>query len=205
MRNVEKRYKIVGKKFGSWTVVCFWHVKGSAYYYSCICDCGTRGLVVRNNLITGNSTCCGCTRKPVTTHGLRNHRLYQTWRNMLSRCYKPSRPDYKHYGGRGIFVKKEWHNIEKFIEDMYPSFPGNPYSLDRIDNDLGYCKENCRWASIKEQRVNTRAQKRPYVGVYKWGNKFESRLNRKRIGVFKTREEAVIARKKAELEMQEPN
>jgi hypothetical protein len=34
--------------------------------------------------------------------------------------------------------------------------PSSKYSLERINNDLGYSKENCKWATRDEQSVNKR-------------------------------------------------
>lgn len=79
---------------------------------------------------------------------------YRAWTAMKQRCYNPNFEHYALYGGRGITVCDEWLNsYEKFIEDMgYRST--SSHSLDRIDNNLGYFKENCRWATKKEQSNN---------------------------------------------------
>lgn len=78
------------------------------------------------------------------------HPLYTTWVNMMARCYKPYMANYKYYGGKGITVCQEWHTFDNFIKDMGDK-PGPEYSLDRINGNEGYSKENCRWATHKTQ------------------------------------------------------
>lgn len=89
------------------------------------------------------------------THGLRNHRLYKVWDGMIQRCNNSKNPNYKYYGGRNITICNEWHNIENFINDMYPSFIDG-LELDRIDVNGNYCKDNCRWTTRNIQLLNTR-------------------------------------------------
>lgn len=83
-----------------------------------------------------------------------NHPLYSTWKNMRQRCNNPNRPDFKNYGGRGIKVCEEWNSFLQFCEDMGVKPEGT--SLDRINNDNGYSKDNCRWATRTEQNRNSR-------------------------------------------------
>lgn len=73
---------------------------------------------------------------------------------MLNRCYNVKTKPYPRYGGRGIEVDERWHKFEAFYEDMGEP---NGLTLERLDNDKGYSKENCCWASVKTQQNNKRS------------------------------------------------
>lgn len=78
---------------------------------------------------------------------------------MVRRCHNPKSVSYKNYGARGIFVCDRWrYSAEAFLEDMGP--PPEGKQIDRINNDLGYFKENCRWSTREEQAKNTRRTKK---------------------------------------------
>ncbi len=89
-----------------------------------------------------------------TKHGMYGSPEYKTWQGMKQRCYNKSFQQYADYGGRGITVCERWMSFENFLEDMSKRPEG--MSLDRIDNEKGYSKENCRWTTEYEQKRNTR-------------------------------------------------
>ena len=87
------------------------------------------------------------------THGMSNTRQYQIWCNMKSRCDNPSSDFYYRYGGRGISYDKSWSSFENFWFDMGEGYSDN-LSLERLDNNSHYCKQNCVWIELKDQAKN---------------------------------------------------
>lgn len=128
------------------------------------CYCGKEFKAQTYDVISGKLKSCGClkidrlvqfNKDTKTTHNLTNHRLYKTWDNMIKRCTDTKRNDFKHYGERGIKFCKEWHNVENFINDMFPSFKEG-LTLDRINPNGNYEKSNCRWVTKTVQARNKR-------------------------------------------------
>jgi hypothetical protein len=82
-------------------------------------------------------------------------RLHRIWTSILYRCYNPKNKQYKNYGARGIFMCDDWHDFNKFCQDI-GSGSKSGLHLDREDNNKGYFKENCRWVSPKVNHRNKR-------------------------------------------------
>lgn len=89
------------------------------------------------------------------THGLTKSRIYHCWSNMHSRTKNPKDKEYVRYGGRGIKVCKKWEKFDGFFEDMQNGYK-DTLTLDRIDTNGDYSKDNCRWATSQEQGSNKR-------------------------------------------------
>lgn len=95
-------------------------------------------------------------KKRELRHNRHRSAEYQTWSHIKRRCLNPRVPQYKDYGGRGITICDEWReSFPAFYKDMGDK-PGPEFSIDRIDNEKGYSKQNCRWATRQMQARNTR-------------------------------------------------
>jgi hypothetical protein len=91
---------------------------------------------------------------------------YKTWCAIKDRCYRKNSINYHRYGGRGITVCEKWKNsFISFYTDMGPK-PSKKHTIDRIDNDRGYYKENCRWITQAENARNSSATKLAWEDIY---------------------------------------
>jgi hypothetical protein len=111
------------------------------------------------DLMDGTSRSCGCLRRELVskqfkTHGMTGSPSHRSWKSMHQRCRDKNHSRYKDWGGRGISICPEWYSFDAFYKDMGDRPAG--LSLERKDNSRGYCKENCKWATPKEQSNNRR-------------------------------------------------
>lgn len=187
------------------------------YRYNCKCECGNTLIARKDDLISSNTKSCGCyhkeqTSKSNTKHGYcKNYQRtdeYQIWRGIIKRCTCKTEKAYQKYGAVGISICDRWLNsYENFYEDMGPR-PTKAHSIDRINNNGNYEPSNCRWATPTVQNINQGIRKDNKSGITgvtfrKDRNKWIARIrvNNKRIhlGNFNTKEEAIKARKDAEV------
>ena len=165
-----KNRDLTDQTFGALTAVRPVGSDGKKMKWEFRCICGKvvvkTGHSVTREARKGRTPNCGCLRGQIIrahtmTHGMSKHPAYWVWRSMRDRCRLPTHQSWARYGGRGITVCARWEeSFENFWEDMGPSYV-HGLELDRKNNNEGYSKENCRWASRTENCRNTRRSRIP--------------------------------------------
>ena len=155
---------MVGKKYGGLTVFDrAGSSKDGKARWLCLCECGNKSTINGTSLRRGLTKSCGCLQKERLgnsrrTHGRGESPEYKSWCNMKTRCYNKNDKAFSRYGGSGIVMCDSWvSSFENFFEDMGERPTGT--SIDRIDNNKGYCKENCKWSTPSEQANNQRTNR----------------------------------------------
>jgi len=158
-----KTLDLTGQVFGRLTALSRIEKPGRSKWL-CRCQCGNSKEIFASKLMRRHTQSCGCLHKEIVgakfaTHRMSNSPEYRVWAGMKARCCRPNAAHYEYYGGRGITVCERWMNsFENFYKDMGPK-PSARHSIDRIDVDSHYEPTNCRWATIKQQRRNTRSNR----------------------------------------------
>lgn len=210
-----KALDLIGKKFGRLVVVeKYGKNKGRQIIWLCKCECGNDHSVVGTVLVSGKSNSCGCLLREVSSktnyiHGMASTAEYNAWKAAISRCYNPENKYFYNYGERGIDVCGDWQppseiGFIKFYEDMGPS---NGLTLERVDVNLGYSKENCIWDNRYNQGYNTRqhqSNSSGKTGVSEtkdgtWQSYINFEGKRYTLGKYTTFEAAKSAREAAEI------
>jgi hypothetical protein len=153
-------------RFGKLTFLSDAGVHRQKRRWRLLCDCGTETTCVASDVRRGKVRSCGCLRSLVHIKDSpsKKHPLYATWCNLKARCDNTANPSYKNYGGRGISYDPAWSRFAAFLADI-PDKPSSEATLDRIDNNGNYTKDNIRWTSRVVQRRNSRSIRPVTIGT----------------------------------------
>jgi len=170
-----KRLNVVGHTYWNLTILSEWAKRGNSRVMLCRCICGNIKEIRLWMITRWHTKSCGCLiSKSIversTKHWYTGTRIYHTYRNMVNRCTNRSNPKYMYYWGKWVTV--EWKSFTDFISDMLPSynehvkiFWEHNTSIDRINSEWNYSKENCRWATRHIQMSNTCRNK---LYIFRW-------------------------------------
>jgi len=151
--------KLVVKKWDRYWMLCVIKEVDKKRWrraFLCKCDCWNTKVIVLDDMRSGMSKACGCQRnKDKFKHWLIRTRQYMIWRKMKDRCSNKREQNYKNYWWRGIRVCDRWQDFMNFREDM-KSWYEDHLTIDRIDSNGHYNKENCRRITNAKQQSNKR-------------------------------------------------
>lgn len=148
------REDLTGKEINDLVFLSYSHSdRHKTSHWNMKCHCGKTFIGNSASIKKGITRSCGCF---MFTHSLSNIPEYRVWLDMKSRCYNVSANCYDNYGGRGISVCDTWKDdFTVFYKDMGPR-PSSKHTIERKDNNSNYCKDNCEWATRKQQNRNKR-------------------------------------------------
>ena len=151
-----------GKRFGHLTVISrAENSKTGKTRWNCVCDCGKHTVSYGESLRCGRTISCGCEGHRRASAALRKHgenktKLHNEWQRIRSRCMGYDMHHKKYYTDRGITVCDEWNDYTKFRDWALANGYKEGLQIDRINNDLGYFPENCRWVTRERNMRNRR-------------------------------------------------
>jgi hypothetical protein len=149
MANEKRLIDLTGQRFGKLIVVEYaGRNERRESLWRCHCDCGNESIVRGDVLRRGTTESCGCGKG--LKHGHHKKPWYSSYKAMMERCYLPSSGNYERYGGKGVTVCEEWHDINKFAEWVETSGYAPGLTIDRIDPQGNYEPNNCQWLTRSE-------------------------------------------------------
>ncbi|AKQ08334.1 HNH endonuclease [Bacillus phage PBC2] len=153
--------EMIGKIIGIFTVLDRvnkpTHLKKKDSYWLCRCECGNEKVIPKEFLLNGYPKCEKCNSRNRND----DMRMYKIWHKMIGRCNHKDTEAYSKYGAKGVVVSEGWLTYDVFYNDMINEYRmhvsnhgQDDTTLDRINVDKGYSKDNCRWATRLEQNRN---------------------------------------------------
>ena len=152
------------KVYNRLLMVSFSHIKNGDTFWNTKCSCWQEKKIRIQDIVYWKIKSCWClhsesARKRMFKHWMSKTRFNNIYDWILYRCNNNNCWAYYLYWWR--WIKCEWKSFEEFRDDMYKpylkhieEFWEKNTTIDRIDVNWNYCKENCRWETIKEQTNN---------------------------------------------------